>query len=64
MEDAALFENAIAEPEIVSVPTSTPSTKERYAFLKTKRLAAVWNEGSALYRMGETGVTVFRAWGR
>ena len=52
------------DDERVHVP-STAATKARYAFLKTKRLGATWEESGALYRMGPTGVTVFDAdrWG-
>jgi hypothetical protein len=42
---------------------STPATRERYAFLKSKKEGAVWEEGGSLYRQGATGVTVFKPGG-
>ena len=37
---------------------STPETRARYAFLKTKRIGDCWVEGRSRYVMGKTGVTV------
>ena len=39
---------------------STPETRERFAFLKTKRKGDGWQEGDRFYCMGPTGVTVIR----
>ncbi len=39
---------------------STAQTRERHAFLKTKRMGDSWEEGGALYRKGPVGNTVFR----
>jgi hypothetical protein len=48
---------------------STAASRERYAFLKTKRVGDTWNEGPGgryLYLMGRCGVTVFDTsrWGK
>jgi hypothetical protein len=40
---------------------STPETKERYAFLKTKKNGDGWQEGDRIYRLGKTGVTVLKS---
>ena len=46
------------------VPTyrapSTPETKARYAFLKSKKLGETWEENGRLYRQGPCGVTVYK----
>ena len=38
---------------------STITTRERYAFLKTKRLGTTWEENGLLYKKGPQGITVF-----
>jgi hypothetical protein len=48
-----------AEPVVGVSVASTTETRERYAFLKTKRQGTTWQEGRLLYRNGPTGVTVF-----
>jgi hypothetical protein len=56
-----VFDLGVAEPdaEIAHVEgcASTPETKARYTFLKT-RFGSVWQEGHLLYRQGRTGITV------
>jgi hypothetical protein len=47
------------EPEGVPRLPSTAQTRERFAFLKTKRMGAVWQEGDCIYRKGPCGITVF-----
>jgi hypothetical protein len=56
-----LAEYLPTEPEITPKLPSTPDTKERFAFLKTKRIGEAWQEGDRLYRVGKTGVTVLRS---
>jgi hypothetical protein len=58
------FDDADPTEPAETVPRvpSTPETKERFAFLKKKRLGDGWQEGDRLYRKGNTGVTVLRYW--
>ena len=49
-----------AEPVTGCRVQSTPQTRERFASVKTKRKGQVWEEDGSIYRMGPTGVTVFK----
>jgi hypothetical protein len=51
-ELATVFEDADLidlEPVIGHRAASTPETRERYAFLKTKRQGSAWEEDNRLY---------------
>jgi hypothetical protein len=39
---------------------STAQTRERYEFLRKKRIGATWEEDGCLYVKGQHGVTAFR----
>ena len=57
------YDTELAEPieplTHVRRGASTPETRERYAFRKTKKVGTCWEENGRLYRMGPQGVAVF-----
>ena len=58
MNERVLFDDADSLEPAEPLPgvqrsASTPETRDRYTFLKTKKLGAVWEEaGGRLYRFG------------
>jgi hypothetical protein len=57
-----LLEQLIHPPVMVRRGQSTPETRERYQFLRTKKIGSTWEENGLLYRYGPHGVTAFRVW--
>ena len=53
-------ESIDTEPVLGGGAPSTPPTRKRYAFLRSKKLGATWEESGRLCRMGPSGVTVFK----